>query len=64
MMTTRSCPVAQSQPVISLLHDTRGAVAIEYGLLVAMIAIALIGMSNFADTQSAMFDYISTHLAQ
>jgi Flp pilus assembly pilin Flp len=64
MMTTRSRPVAQSQPAISLLHDIRGAVAIEYGLLVAMIAIALIGMSNFADTQSAMFDYISTHLTQ
>ena len=46
--------------------DTRGAGAVEYGILVLMLVIALIGMSsmtNVSKSQSNTFNYISSKLA-
>jgi Flp pilus assembly pilin Flp len=48
--------------VRSVLRDRGGAVAIEYGLMVAMIAIALVGiltMSQIAENQSEMYNLLS-----
>lgn len=40
--------------------DDRGATAIEYGLIAALIAVAAIaGMNNFADGLSGMWNYVS-----
>jgi pilus assembly protein Flp/PilA len=49
----------------SFAHDDNGAVAVEYGILLLMVAIALLGMStlsNVANSQSNTFNYISSVL--
>jgi Flp pilus assembly pilin Flp len=48
--------------IARLTHDRRGAVAIEYGLLVAMIAVALVGivsMSGVVDHQTDNYNLLS-----
>lgn len=41
--------------------DSRGATAIEYGLIAAMIAIAASGaIALFADSAIAMWDFVKT----
>jgi pilus assembly protein Flp/PilA len=46
---------------ISFLRNDRGATAIEYGLIAAMIAVAiLVGVKNFASSTGTMYDNIST----
>ena len=55
----------ESRRPAGLLGDRRGATAIEYGLLAAMIAIALVGMStltNVAGRMSNTFDQVGTAL--
>ncbi|MFS0738763.1 Flp family type IVb pilin [Sphingomonas sp. 1P06PA] len=43
-----------------LLRDTRGATAIEYGLIIACVVIAIIvALGNFAGTAIDMWDDIS-----
>jgi pilus assembly protein Flp/PilA len=47
--------------------DTKGAVAIEYGILVLMIAVALLGMSsltNVSNSQSTIYNHISNSLSK
>jgi pilus assembly protein Flp/PilA len=42
------------------LRDERGATAIEYGLIAAMIAISIIAaMTTFGNSISTMFNFVS-----
>lgn len=46
----------------ALVRDRSGATAIEYGLIAAMIGIALVGilmMAGVAEHQSAVYDILS-----
>ena len=44
-----------------LIKDRKGATAIEYGLILALIVIAIIGgMSMFANTTIGMWNNVST----
>ena len=46
-----------------LYKDQRGATAVEYGLILAMIFLAMIaGVSNFADTTIGMWNHISNEV--
>ena len=43
-----------------VLDDTSGATAVEYGLIVACITLAILGgMSYFAGNEDAMYTHIS-----
>lgn len=47
--------------LIALLKDKSGATAIEYGLIIALIVIAMIaGMSRFASTTANMWTHVQT----
>lgn len=47
--------------LISIFVNERGATAIEYGLIVALIGIAIIGsISLFAGNTIDMWNYVST----
>lgn len=47
--------------MLKLLRDQRGATAIEYGLICALIVLAMmVGLQMFADSANGMFDKIST----
>jgi Flp pilus assembly pilin Flp len=47
--------------IARLLKDTDGATAIEYGLIVSLIAIFLMGsFSLLADNLNGIFDFFST----
>ncbi len=44
----------------ALLRDTRGATAIEYGLIVALIVLAMMGaLSLFGQTAIDKWEYVS-----
>ncbi len=44
-----------------LVKDTSGATAVEYGLVLGLIAIAMIvALQSVADTTSAMWNMVST----
>ena len=44
-----------------LARDQSGATAVEYGLIVALIFLAIIGgLSTFATNETAMYNHIST----
>lgn len=47
--------------MLELLRDQRGATAIEYGLICALLVLAMmVGLQTFADSASGMFDDVST----
>ncbi len=47
-----------------LTRDESGATAIEYGLIVALIFLAIIGgLSSFATNENAMYTHISNTIA-
>lgn len=49
--------------MIQLVEDESAATAIEYGLVAALIAIAIMGMLNSVAAETTnMWDYISTTL--
>jgi len=49
-----------SQPFLRLLRDTRGATAIEYGLIVALLVIAIItALQGVADENTGLWAIIS-----
>jgi pilus assembly protein Flp/PilA len=49
--------------IMRLITDDRGATAIEYGLIVALIALAVIGSVNVvADETIGMWNFISETL--
>ena len=44
----------------AIFKDQRGATAVEYGLILALIFLAMIaGVSNFADATINMWDHVS-----
>lgn len=44
----------------ALLNDRRGATAVEYGLIVALIVIAMfVGLRNLADVTIALWTYVT-----
>ena len=50
--------------IYRLAQDERGATAIEYGLIVALIAISIIGgMNYFASETIGMWDYIVSSMS-
>ena len=53
-----------ARAVSRLWRDTSGATAIEYGLIVALIFLAIIGgLSLFATNENAMYTRISNTIA-
>ncbi len=47
----------------SLLHDESGATAIEYGLIAALVAVALIGaLTTLGDSLTGIFNRVSGQL--
>jgi len=51
------------QVKLAALRDERGATAVEYGLMVALIAVAIIGVVTILGTQlSALFAQVSAAL--
>jgi len=47
-----------------LAHDQRGATAVEYGLIVALIVLAMIGaLQGVADANSSMWNNVSNKVA-
>lgn len=47
-----------------LLRDTKAATAVEYGLIVALIVLAMMaGLSQFASTTIGMWNNVSTAVA-
>jgi pilus assembly protein Flp/PilA len=49
--------------LMKLLRCIRGATAIEYGLIAALISVAAIGaMANLGTKTSSMFNNVSNHL--
>ena len=57
--------VAQSvQAITRLLGDRRGATAIEYGLILAFVVIAMIvGLTALADSTTGMWNTVDTKVA-
>ena len=56
--------MSSAAAVSRLARDDRGATAIEYGLIVALIFLAIIGgLSTFATNENAMYTHISNTIA-
>jgi pilus assembly protein Flp/PilA len=50
--------------VSRLARDDSGATAIEYGLIVALIFLAIVGgLSTFATNETAMYSHISSTIS-
>jgi pilus assembly protein Flp/PilA len=50
-------------PIIRMLHDKRGATAIEYGLIAALVAVVAIGaISNVGTKLSTTFTTVSSKI--
>lgn len=48
-----------------LFVDRRGATAVEYGLIVALIVLAMVGaLSSVADTTTTMWNNVSTKVVK
>jgi pilus assembly protein Flp/PilA len=53
-----------SQFMMNLLRDNRGATAIEYGLIAALIVIAIIvSMQGVADANSGLWTKVTTEVS-
>ncbi|MEO1045124.1 MAG: Flp family type IVb pilin [Pseudomonadota bacterium] len=51
------------QAVLGMLLSKKGATAIEYGLIVSLIALsALAAMQNFGNRTDAMWDYVEENI--
>ena len=49
----------------TLRNDDRGATAVEYGLIIALIFLAMIGgVQTFGDSAIEMWDYVSKRMAE
>lgn len=49
------------QRLLSLFKDERGATAVEYGLILAMVFLAMIGaLQTFAGTSIGMWNHVAT----
>ena len=48
----------------SIFNDQRGATAVEYGLILALIFLAMVaGVSNFANTTINMWDHVANEVS-
>ena len=48
---------------IGIFKDERGATAVEYGLILALVVLAMVGaVSQFAATTTDMWSYISNQV--
>ena len=48
-----------------LFSDTRGGTAIEYGLIAALIVIAIVGaLDTFATASSGMWEFVRSEVAR
>jgi pilus assembly protein Flp/PilA len=46
-----------------LSRDQRGATAVEYGLIIALIVLAMVGaLNHFADTTIDIWDHVATEV--
>lgn len=51
--------------MLKLLRDQRGATAVEYGLIVAVLVLGImVGLESFADGAIGMWNYVSTTSTQ
>jgi pilus assembly protein Flp/PilA len=61
MIPLRSLPRAGRR----LFVDRRGATAVEYGLIVALIVLAMVGaLGSVADTTTTMWNNVSTKVVK
>jgi len=50
--------------IFAIFKDNRAATAVEYGLILALIFLAMIaGVQNFADATVNMWDYVNNKVA-
>ncbi|CAI9413100.1 hypothetical protein ANOBCDAF_02857 [Pleomorphomonas sp. T1.2MG-36] len=64
-MATKRPEQRQRRPS-AFLRNTEGATAIEYGILVMMIGLALIGMMTLTDVSGSMsntFEYLASKMS-
>ena len=55
-------PEQRQRRLYALLRDTGGATAVEYGVLVMMVGLALLGMVSLTDVSNKIsntFNYVS-----
>jgi len=46
--------------IVQILDEERGATALEYGLIAALLSIAVIGsLTNVADAMNGMWNFVS-----
>lgn len=57
----RLSPRALARQLLRLAHDDRGATAVEYGLILALVVLAVIGsIQALANTTIGMWNDVST----
>ncbi|KQO05998.1 Flp family type IVb pilin [Sphingomonas sp. Leaf242] len=62
-LTSRSNRVPRT--VVSIVRDSRGATAIEYGLILGLVVIAMIvGLSAMANSTIGMWNTVDTKVSQ
>jgi pilus assembly protein Flp/PilA len=53
--------IMEMRPLFKLFRDERGATAVEYGLILALIFLAMVGaVGVFANTTTQMWNTVST----
>lgn len=51
------------QTIVRAIRDDRGATAIEYGLIVALVVIAMIvGLTSLADTTTGLWNNVAARV--
>ncbi|MEG3161128.1 Flp family type IVb pilin [Sphingomonas sp. LB2R24] len=64
MKSDKSMLTITGRTLRRVLRNTRGATAIEYGLILAFVVIALIvGLTNLADSTIGMWGKVETKVA-
>ena len=57
-------PLEMNRFFREMLVDTRGATAIEYGLIVALVSVAaIVGMQTFGTNLDDMWSYLDSSIA-
>lgn len=59
------CPEKPLCQLSSFLHDTEGATAVEYGVLLMMVGLALLGVISLTDVSnhiSNTFNFVSAKM--
>ena len=64
MATIMLRPFRLAARLIRVAADSRGATAIEYGLILAVISLGLVtAMNNWSSANIGLWDYVSSYLA-